>query len=145
MSLLEIAVEAGTSGPVVRLSDESDLSTVAQLSDALTAQIASGARHLVIDLSGLRFADSATIKVFTGAHLALNDAHRIAILLLLTQELWPTGPDLPVHPASASSGPAGTKAPVSTGSENSARAAVNASRREVNDAARRSGRESQRR
>jgi hypothetical protein len=37
VSLLEIAVEAGTSGPVVRLSGESDLSTAAQLSDALTA------------------------------------------------------------------------------------------------------------
>jgi anti-anti-sigma factor len=74
VSLLEISVEAGTSGPVVRLSGESDLSTAVQLSDALTAQIASGARHLVIDLSALRFADSATIKAFTAAHLALNDA-----------------------------------------------------------------------
>jgi anti-anti-sigma factor len=74
VSLLEIAVEAGTSGPVVRLSGESDLSTAAQLRDAIAAQIAGGARHLVIDLSGLLFADSATINVFTGAHLALSDA-----------------------------------------------------------------------
>jgi anti-sigma B factor antagonist len=74
VGLLEIAVAAGTSCPVVRLSGESDLSTVVQLSDAITAQIAGGARHLVIDLSGLLFADSATIRVFTGAHLMLNDA-----------------------------------------------------------------------
>ncbi len=74
VGLLEISVEAGTSGPVVRLSGESDLSTAGQLSHALAAQIASGARHLAIDLSGLRFADSATIRVFTGAHQALSDA-----------------------------------------------------------------------
>jgi anti-sigma B factor antagonist len=74
VGLLEIAVEAGTSGPVVRLSGESDLSTAGQLSAALTAQIASGVRHLAIDLSGLRFADSATIRVVTTAHLALSDA-----------------------------------------------------------------------
>jgi anti-anti-sigma regulatory factor len=35
---------------------------VAELSEALTAQLASGARHLTVDLSGLRFADSAMIR-----------------------------------------------------------------------------------
>jgi anti-sigma B factor antagonist len=74
VGLLVIVVEAGVSGPVVRLSGESDLSTAGQLGDALDAQIAGGAGHLVIDLSGLRFADSATIRVLTGAHLALSDA-----------------------------------------------------------------------
>ena len=71
---LEIAVQAGISGPVVKLSGESDLTTVGQLSDALNAQIASGARHLTIDLSGLRFADSATIRVFIEADRTLKDA-----------------------------------------------------------------------
>ena len=62
MSLLEISVAAGESGPVVTLSGEADVTTVAELSEALTAQLASGARHLTVDLSGLRFADSAVIR-----------------------------------------------------------------------------------
>jgi anti-anti-sigma factor len=74
VSLLEIAVETGTSGTVVRLSGESDLASAGQLDGALSAQIASGARHLTIDLSGLRFADSATIGVFIEAHQVLSDA-----------------------------------------------------------------------
>ena len=62
MSLLEISVAAGESGPVVTLSGEADVTTVAELSEALTARLASGARHLTVDLSGLRFADSAVIR-----------------------------------------------------------------------------------
>src|SRR6202007_764865 len=49
-------------GPVLTLSGEADLTTVAELSEALTAQLASGARHLTVDLSRLRFADSAVIR-----------------------------------------------------------------------------------
>lgn len=74
VSLLEIVVEAGTSGPVVKLSGESDLTTARQLGDALSAQIASGARHLTIDLSGLRFADSQTIRTLIEAHGTLQHA-----------------------------------------------------------------------
>jgi anti-sigma B factor antagonist len=68
VSLLEITVDSGDSGSVVRLSGESDLSTAGQLSEALNAQVASGAQHLTIDLSGLRFADSATIRNFIEIH-----------------------------------------------------------------------------
>ena len=39
MGLLEITVEAGSSGPVVTLSGESDLTTAGQLRDALTALV----------------------------------------------------------------------------------------------------------
>ena len=73
MSLLEISVAAGESGPVVTLSGEADVTTVAELSEALTAQLASGARHLTVDLSGLRFADSAVIRELVMADRKLKD------------------------------------------------------------------------
>lgn len=62
MGLLEVSVAAGDSGPVVILSGEADLTNAAELSDALTAQVSGGARHLIVDVSGLRFADSAAIR-----------------------------------------------------------------------------------
>jgi len=72
VSLLGIAVESQQFGVVIRLSGEADLSTVGQLRDALDGQISGGARQLTIDLSGLRFADSSSIRVLTDAHLALK-------------------------------------------------------------------------
>jgi anti-sigma B factor antagonist len=73
MSLLEITVETGSSGPVMKLSGECDPTTNGQLRDAIGAQIADGVRHLAIDLSELRFADSMTIKVFFDTQRALKD------------------------------------------------------------------------
>jgi anti-sigma B factor antagonist len=72
VSLLGIAVEPWQFGVVIRLSGEADLSTVGQLRDALGGQISGGARQLTIDLSGLRFADSGSIRALTDAHLALK-------------------------------------------------------------------------
>jgi anti-sigma B factor antagonist len=72
VSLLDITVETGEDGPVVRLSGEADTSAAGQLSDALSAQISGGTRHLTVDLSGLRFADSAAIRTLADAHLALQ-------------------------------------------------------------------------
>jgi anti-sigma B factor antagonist len=71
--LLNVSVAAGESGPVVVLSGEADLTTVAQLSEALTAQISAGARHLTVDLSRLQFADSAAIRALVLAGRILND------------------------------------------------------------------------
>jgi anti-sigma B factor antagonist len=62
VGLLEISVAAGESGPVLMLSGEADLTTAAELSDALTAQLASGTPHLTVDVSRLQFADSAVIR-----------------------------------------------------------------------------------
>ena len=59
MGLLEISVAAGEAGPVLTLSGEADLTTVAELTGALSAQLAAGARHLTVDLSRLRFAGLA--------------------------------------------------------------------------------------
>jgi anti-anti-sigma factor len=64
---------SGESGPVVVLPGEADLTTAAQLSQALTAQISAGARHLTVDLSRLRFADSAAIRALVLAGRTLND------------------------------------------------------------------------
>jgi len=79
--LLEIAVDTGDSRSVVRLSGECDLTTAGQLSDALNAQIAGGAVHLVIDLAGLRFADSATVRVFIDTYRKLKSARGTLELL----------------------------------------------------------------
>lgn len=67
MNLLDIRVTDGEPGPVVVLSGEADLTTVAQLDDALNAQIAAGPRILTVDLSGLRFVDSASIAALVRA------------------------------------------------------------------------------
>lgn len=72
VSLLGIAVESQQFSVVMRLSGEADLSTLGQLRDALNDQISGGARQLTIDLSGLRFADSSSIRALTDAHLALR-------------------------------------------------------------------------
>jgi anti-sigma B factor antagonist len=72
VSLLDITVETGEDGPVVRLAGEADVSAAGQLRDALGAQVAAGTRRLTIDLSGLRFADSAAIGTLVEAHLALK-------------------------------------------------------------------------
>jgi anti-sigma B factor antagonist len=65
-------VAAGPAGPVVRLSGEADLSTAAELSEVLTRQVASGARHLTVDVSGLSFADSASVRTLVLAGRALG-------------------------------------------------------------------------
>ncbi len=71
-NLLDIRVAAGDAGPVMTLAGEADLTTVGRLEDALNAQITAGARVLTVDLSGLRFADSATIGALARAARALK-------------------------------------------------------------------------
>lgn len=56
---------------MVALSGEADVTTVPELTAALAAQ-AEGVRHLTVDLSGLRFADSASIAVLISASRALK-------------------------------------------------------------------------
>jgi anti-anti-sigma factor len=72
VGLLEISVAAGEAGPVLTLSGEADLTTVAELTEALTAQLATGTRHLTVDLSRLRFADSAVIRALVLADRTLK-------------------------------------------------------------------------
>lgn len=67
-----IRVAVGESGPVLMLSGEADITTLAQLEDALSAQLAAGAGILTVDLSGLGFADSATIGALIRAARTLK-------------------------------------------------------------------------
>jgi len=63
VSLLRAWVSAGESGPVIMLAGETDITTAAQLSELVTGQLAGGTQQLMIDASGLSFADSASIRV----------------------------------------------------------------------------------
>jgi anti-anti-sigma factor len=67
VNLLDIRADSGEWGPVVLLSGEADLTNVAQLSDALNAQITAGTTILTVDMSGLRFADSASVAALVRA------------------------------------------------------------------------------
>jgi anti-sigma B factor antagonist len=69
---LAISVAPGRSGPVVKLSGEADLTTLAQLKSTLT-QIPTGARLLTVDLSELRFADSAAIATLVRTARTLRE------------------------------------------------------------------------
>lgn len=60
--MLQASVGAGESGPVITLSGESDLTPVARVSALISGQLPAGALELTIDVSGLRFADSASIR-----------------------------------------------------------------------------------
>jgi anti-sigma B factor antagonist/stage II sporulation protein AA (anti-sigma F factor antagonist) len=66
-------VSAGESGPLITLSGETDITTVAELSELLTAQLSGGTVHLTIDASGLSFADSASIRVLLLATRTLKE------------------------------------------------------------------------
>ncbi|MGH3124100.1 MAG: STAS domain-containing protein [Streptosporangiaceae bacterium] len=84
MSTLEISVAAGEAGPVMTLSGEADLTSVAALSDALTAQASDGTQQLTVDVAGLSFADSASVRALVLAGRTLHE-HGGALVLLRPQ------------------------------------------------------------
>jgi len=63
VSLLQTSVTAGASGPLIVLSGVADISTITQLSGVITSQLSEITRQLMIDASGLRFADSAAVAL----------------------------------------------------------------------------------
>jgi anti-anti-sigma factor len=79
--MLEASVTAGVSGPVIVLSGETDLTSAAQLSTLISTQLAAGTRYLTIDISGLRFADSASIRALVLAAKTLEKRGGGLILL----------------------------------------------------------------
>jgi anti-anti-sigma factor len=81
MSILNAAVTAGESGPVLVLSGEADITTTRELSKLLTAQLVDGTTHLTIDITELRFADSATINILLRVALTLKDRSGTLTLL----------------------------------------------------------------
>jgi anti-sigma B factor antagonist len=63
------------------LSGEADLTSAGQLSALITAQVALGTQQLTVDVSGLRFADSATIRTLVLAARTLKERGGDMILL----------------------------------------------------------------
>lgn len=72
MTLLRVSVTDGEDGPRLVLSGEADLTTLGQLNSALDAHLHDGARCLTVDVSGLRYADSASITALVRAGRALR-------------------------------------------------------------------------
>lgn len=58
-----MSVAAGESGPLIALSGEADVTNRAELSELVNGQLAGGTLYLTVDVSGLGFADSASIRV----------------------------------------------------------------------------------
>jgi anti-anti-sigma factor len=78
---LTASVAAGESGPVIVLSGEADLTTAGQLSALITAQLSRGTRQLTIDVSGLWFADSASVRTLVLAAKTLKERGGNLVLL----------------------------------------------------------------
>jgi anti-anti-sigma factor len=81
VSTLRAWVSAGESGPVITLSGETDMGTVAELSELVTAQLSGGTRHLTVDAAGLGFADSASVRVLVLAARTLRQRGGGLVLL----------------------------------------------------------------
>jgi anti-anti-sigma factor len=79
--MLRASVAAGVSGPVVILSGETDLTSTGQLSTLITAQLSGGTRQLTVDVSGLRFADTASIRALALAARTLKERGGSLVLL----------------------------------------------------------------
>jgi anti-sigma B factor antagonist len=78
---LRASVAAGQSGPLITLSGEADLADAAELSALISAQLSDGTQVLTIDMSGLHFADSATIRTLVLAARTLKErAGRLVLL-----------------------------------------------------------------
>jgi len=79
--ILRASVAAGVSGPVVILSGEADMTSAGQLSALITAQLSGGTRQLTLDVSELRFADTATIRTLILAARTLKGRGGSLVLL----------------------------------------------------------------
>jgi anti-anti-sigma factor len=69
---LVVSVSVRERCTVVALCGESDMNTVGQVRDVLAAQVRSGTRRVVLDLSGLRFMGSLGMHALLGAEEALT-------------------------------------------------------------------------
>jgi anti-anti-sigma factor len=81
VSHLEASVTAGESGPVIVLSGEADLTSLAHLEEVITAQLSTGAPELTVDLSGLTFIDSVSARTLLLAAKALRQRGGHMVLL----------------------------------------------------------------
>jgi anti-anti-sigma factor len=79
--MLKAWVEAGDSGPVIMLAGEADMTGARQLDTLIAGQLAGEIRQLVIDVSGLRFADSASIRTLALTARTLKERGGSLVLL----------------------------------------------------------------
>jgi anti-anti-sigma factor len=79
--MLKAWVEAGDSGPVIMLAGEADMTGAAQLDTLIAGQLAGGTGQLMIDISGLRFADSASMRTLALAARTLKERGGSLVLL----------------------------------------------------------------
>jgi anti-anti-sigma factor len=79
--MLTVAVSTGRSGTVLVLSGEADVTTTQELSQFLAAGLSGQTTDLTIDVSGLRFADSATISTLLTAARAMGERGATITLL----------------------------------------------------------------
>ncbi len=114
MPPLAVALVPGPDQVVVRLTGDADLSTVPQLTGALTRGAGLGTHHVVVDVAGAHFWDCSglhALATFTGELAAagrscrivgaLADTRRLIGLADLTDRLVLDGP-LAARPAAAS-------------------------------------------
>jgi anti-sigma B factor antagonist len=71
---------AGADGPVVALSGEADATTAALLREVLTTLLDTGARLVTIEVAGLSFLDSSSMRVLVLAARALKGRHGRLVL-----------------------------------------------------------------
>jgi anti-sigma B factor antagonist len=79
--MLQASVEAGESGPVIVLAGEADQTCAEQLDTLIAGQLAGGTRQVTIDASGLRFADSASVRTLVLAARTLTERGGRLVLL----------------------------------------------------------------
>jgi anti-sigma B factor antagonist len=81
VSTLRASVSAGEAGPLIVLAGEADITTAEELGELLTGQLSEQTLNLTIDVSGLDFADTATIRVFLLAARTLRQRGGDLVLL----------------------------------------------------------------
>jgi anti-sigma B factor antagonist len=81
VSTLQASVAAGESGPLIVLSGEADVTNTPQLSAVLDGQLASGTRYLTVDVTGLSFADTSSIRTLLLASRTLRQRGGDLVLL----------------------------------------------------------------
>jgi anti-anti-sigma factor len=81
VSLLEVSVATGASGPVLILTGEADVTSATQLDKVLTAQISEQAVQLTIDATNLRYADSASVTTLVMAAMKARTRNGSVTLL----------------------------------------------------------------
>lgn len=79
--MLRASVEADESGMVIVLAGEADLTSAEQLEALVAGQLAEGTRQVTIDVSGLRFADTASIRTLVLAARTLTERGGRLVLL----------------------------------------------------------------